>query len=194
MGHIPCSGPHVSVQTLDWCSSLSAGLVRKPRKIENVCPHRALLHGSVCWNSGKVGRLRAVPCWENGHVVAMEPSADTLQRHRGGRGCTQTHDACTRGCWWGELKWGALGEFAVLPAQWGWSWRTWGSQGLEADSPHPPVALMCPHWTAWLQSEQGACLGPLTRMGHRHKSFRGWKMLGSSSGDRFCSPPGSSSH
>ena len=42
-------------------------------------------------------------------------------------------------------EWGALGEFAVPPAQCGWSWRTWGPQGLEANNPHPAAALMCLH-------------------------------------------------
>ena len=81
MEHISCSGPRVSIQAFDWRSSMSAGLVRKPREIENMCPRRALPRGSVCRKSGEVGGLRAMPCWESGHVVAMEPSADTLQRH-----------------------------------------------------------------------------------------------------------------
>lgn len=74
-----------------------------------------------------------------------------------GGGCTQTHDACRRGCWWGELRngepWGNLQ--CRLPNGAGLGGPA-GHKGWRRTAPNPQ-RLSCAH-TGWPRSR--ASRGP----------------------------------
>lgn len=177
MGHIPCSGLRVSVQAFDWCSSMSARNPGNPGKLKTCvriepCPMAACVGKVGRWEGSEpcpAGRMDTWWPWSRAqiHCSATEGRAGAAHSMQERLLVARTQ------------KWGALGEFAAPPAQGGWSWRTWGPQGLEADSPHPPEALMCLRCLDGLAPERaGGLCGPSHSHGPRTQVLQGLEHAG----------------